>query len=177
MIEILLQSMAAFLAIFGFAIILDEPKQFLFYAGSAGGVGWFAYLMTLEAKQSVIMAAFLSSFFAAILSHLFARKLKAPVTIFLVAGILPAVPGASIYRCVSYLIQRKTMLSTYHLIQTIQIAGAMALAIFIVDSLFRFQQKTMPDHREGKEDRDSSDCGCNSRCDQKGDPPAGRLSD
>ena len=157
--EILIQSAAAFLAIFGFAIILDAPKPFLLFAGAAGGVGWFAYLLTLEAGQSVILAAFLSSLAAAILSHLFARKLKAPVTVFLVAGILPAVPGASIYRCVYYLIQRKPTLSTAYLVQTVQIAGAMALAIFIVDSLFRLMQKSTADGTEGKADRDSSDCG------------------
>ena len=165
--EILIQSAAAFLAIFGFAIILDAPKKFLFYAGAAGGVGWLAYLLTLEANQSVILAAFLSSLSAAVLSHLFARKLKAPVTVFLVAGILPAVPGASIYRCVYYLIQRQTMLSTYHLMQTLQIAGAMALAIFIVDSLFRLMQKNTADGMEEKAGRDSSDCGCSSRRDPR----------
>ena len=51
-------------------------------------------------------------------------------------------PGASVYRCVYFMIQGLADLSTYHLVQTIQIAGAMALAIFIVDSLFRLVQKT-----------------------------------
>lgn len=72
----------------------------------------------------------------------FCKGLKAPVTVFLVAGILPTVPGASVYRCVYFMIQGLADLSTYHLVQTIQIAGAMALAIFIVDSLFRLVQKT-----------------------------------
>ena len=175
--EILIQSAAAFLAIFGFAIILDAPKKFLFYAGAAGGVGWLAYLLTLEANQSVILAAFLSSLSAAVLSHLFARKLKAPVTVFLVAGILPAVPGASIYRCVYYLIQRQTMLSTYHLRQTRQIEGAMALAIFSVASLFRLMQQFTADGMEEKAGRDSSDCGCSSRRDPRDGLPVEHPSD
>lgn len=78
-----------------------------------------------------------SSLAAALLSQVFARVLKAPVTIFLVAGILPTVPGASIYRSVYFLIQGQTKWYNFYLIQTIQIAGAMAVAIFIVDSLFR----------------------------------------
>lgn len=49
-----------------------------------------------------------SSLAAALLSQVFARVLKAPVTIFLVAGILPTVPGASIYRSVYFLIQGQT---------------------------------------------------------------------
>ena len=144
MTELAVQSAAAFLAIFGFSIILDVPKKFLLYAGAAGGVCWFVYLLALQAdgKRSLIMAAFLSSLVVSILSHIFARVLKAPVTVFLVAGILPTVPGASVYRCVYFMIQGLADLSTYHLVQTIQIAGAMALAIFIVDSLFRLVQKT-----------------------------------
>ena len=112
MTELAVQSAAAFLAIFGCSIILDVPKKFLL------------------------------SLVVSILSHIFARVLKAPVTVFLVAGILPTVPGASVYRCVYFMIQGLADLSTYHLVQTIQIAGAMALAIFIVDSLFRLVQKT-----------------------------------
>lgn len=141
MIRLAVQSAAAFLAIFGFSIILDAPRKFLFYAGLAGGIGWFVYLLTGDFGQSPQMAAFLSSLAVAVLSQLFARALKAPMTVFMVAGILPTVPGASIYRAVYYLIQGVVDLSTFYLIQTLQIAGAMALAIFIVDSLFRLFQK------------------------------------
>ena len=115
MTELAVQSAAAFLAIFGFSIILDVPKKFLLYAGAAGGVCWFVYLLALQAGRSLIMAAFLSSLVVSILSHIFARVLKAPVTVFLVAGILPTVPGASVYRCVYFMIQGLADLSTYHL--------------------------------------------------------------
>ena len=79
MTELAVQSAAAFLAIFGFSIILDVPKKFLLYAGAAGGVCWFVYLLALQAGRSLIMAAFLSSLVVSILSHIFARVLKAPV--------------------------------------------------------------------------------------------------
>ena len=57
MTELAVQSAAAFLAIFGFSIILDVPKKFLLYAGAAGGVCWFVYLLALQAGRSLIMAA------------------------------------------------------------------------------------------------------------------------
>ena len=66
---------------------------------------------------------------------------KAPVTVFLVSGILPTVPGASIYRSVYYLIQGASSLSNVYFMETLQISGAMAMAIFIVDSIFRLMQK------------------------------------
>ena len=132
--ELMIQSVGAFLAIFGFSLLVDMPRKYLVYAGIAG---WLAYLVSMQVGTSQVAAAFFSSLAAALLSQVFARVLKAPVTIFLVAGILPTVPGASIYRSVYFLIQGQTKWYNFYLIQTIQIAGAMAVAIFIVDSLFR----------------------------------------
>ena len=135
--ELMIQSVGAFLAIFGFSLQVDMPRKYLVYAGITGGAGWLAYLVSMQVGTSQVAAAFFSSLAAALLSQVFARVLKAPVTIFLVAGILPTVPGASIYRSVYFLIQGQTKWYNFYLIQTIQIAGAMAVAIFIVDSLFR----------------------------------------
>ena len=98
-------------------------------------VAVFSFL--LEVPRHLLEAAFLSSLMVPLFSHILARIKKAPVTVFLVSGILPAVPGTSIYRCVYYLIQDATDLSILYLIETLQIAGAIAMAIFIMDSFFR----------------------------------------
>ena len=97
---ILIRSMGAFLAVLSFGLVLELPKKYLFHAGLVGGLGWLVYQVVEVCLVSEPMAAFLSSLMVAGMSHVFARKLKAPVTVFLVAGILPSVPGASIYRCV-----------------------------------------------------------------------------
>ena len=98
------------------------------------------YLLVELWVKSEPMAAFLSSLVVAGMSHIFARKWKAPVTVFLVAGILPSVPGASIYRSVYYMIQDASSMATFYLVQTLQIAGAIAMAVFFIDSLFRLGQ-------------------------------------
>ena len=71
------------------------------------------------------------------MSHILARTLKAPVTIFLVPGILPLVPGGPIYRSVYYFINDNSGLGNMYFTQTLQIAGAIAMSIFIMDSIFR----------------------------------------
>ena len=90
--ELMIQSVGAFLAIFGFSLLVDMPRKYLVYAGITGGAGWLAYLVSMQVGTSQVAAAFFSSLAAALLSQVFARVLKAPVTIFLVAGILPTVP-------------------------------------------------------------------------------------
>ncbi len=135
---ILIRSMGAFLAVLSFGLVLELPKKYLFHAGLVGGLGWLVYQVVEVCLVSEPMAAFLSSLMVAGMSHVFARKLKAPVTVFLVAGTLP---GASIYRCVYYMMRDIRILSTRYLVETLQIAGAIALAVFFIDSVFRLVQQ------------------------------------
>lgn len=136
-IRLLVQSAAAFFAICGFSVAMDIPKKLITWAGFSGMVGWAVYLTSAQLGITKAGAAFWSSFAVVIVSNILARRLKAPVTVFFVAGILPAVPGASIYRAVFYFIDGKTALSQFYIVETMLIAGAMALAIFIVDSIMK----------------------------------------
>ena len=88
-------------------------------------------------ELGVVFSSFLSVLAIAFLAHLFARIFKEPVTVFLIAGILPTVPGAGMYRTAYYLIQNDSEKSGYYLLQTLEIAGVIALAIFIMDTLFK----------------------------------------
>ena len=123
----IIQVFSAFWAVAMFSILTETPKKFLPYAAFSGGFAWWAYLVINNLTHSILAVAFLS--------HILARIMKAPVTVFLIAGILPSVPGAGIYRTVYYLIQGDQALSTHYLISTLHTAGAIALAIFITDSV------------------------------------------
>lgn len=164
-IQTAVQTLSAFLAVVCFGLLLEMPKRYLVDAGVVGGAGWLVYLLTAQWSGSNILAAFASTLVVALISHIFARFLKAPVTVFLVAGILPAVPGASIYRCVFYVIRSGRSLSTYYLVKTLQIAGAIAVAIFIMDSIFRLVQ----DHEKRR--KENHLCGNSGRSDLTGDLP------
>ena len=131
----IIQVFSAFWAVAMFSILTETPKKFLPYAAFSGGFAWWAYLVINNLTHSTLQAAFFSILAVAFLSHILARIMKAPVTVFLLAGILPSVPGAGIYRTVYYLIQGDQTLSTHYLISTLHTAGAIALAIFITDSV------------------------------------------
>lgn len=133
----IIQILSAFSAVFMFTMILEIPKQYIPYTAASGALGWWVYLTVQNAGNPSMLAAFLSTLVVAFLSHILARVKKAPVTVFLVSGTLPAVPGAAIYRSVYYFLQNDSQLATRNLLETIQIAGAIAMAIFMMDSLFR----------------------------------------
>ena len=48
-------------------------------------------------KRQVVIAALFATFFVTVLARILSIIKKAPVTIYLVTGILPLVPGAGIY--------------------------------------------------------------------------------
>lgn len=69
-----------------------------------------------------------------------ARALKAPVILFLLGGILPLVPGVGIYRAVYNMIYGMESASQV-LVETLLITGAIALAIFVMDTLIDIEKR------------------------------------
>lgn len=133
----ILQIVGAFVAMYWFAVLIETPKKYLPMAGVVASVGWFVYLTCENASDDAVLATFFSALTVTIISHVLARKLKTPVTIFLIAGIIPTVPGATMYRIAYYVILGDNDMSIHYLMEMFKIAGAIAVAIFIVDSLFR----------------------------------------
>ncbi len=138
---VVIQTAGAFFAVASFSLILEVPKKLVVWSGLAGGLCWLVYLLVREASASVVLAAFLSGISVACFGQTAAKKLKAPATVFLIPGILPLVPGASIYHSVYFMIHNNREQSAYYLTETLQIAGAIAMAVFLVDSLFQLARK------------------------------------
>lgn len=136
-----IRTAGAFLAIYAFSILMDTPRKYVLRAGIVGAIGGFVYLVSVQAGLGDVASSFLSSFAAALVSHTFARIFKTPVTLFLVAGILPIVPGAGMYRTVHFILARDEAQAVHYLVQTIEIAGVIALAIFVMDTIFRSMLK------------------------------------
>ena len=135
--EVVLQVVSVFFGVLAVGILYQVPKQYLVLTGVTGAVGWFVDLVAMEWTGNEIFTSFLAAFTVAILSQIFARISKAPVTIYLVTGILPLVPGIGMYRTVYYLLRDNMAEVSYYLSYTLQVAGMIALAIFVVDSFFR----------------------------------------
>ncbi len=137
----LIKVVGAFIAIAAFAVLLETPKRYLKYAGIVGAIGWFVFLLSEEIGATEVFATFLSAMSISIVSHIFARVFKAPVTVFLVAGILPTVPGAGMYRIAYSVIEGYNGMTSHYMMKTLELAAAIALGIFVVDAFFRIFQK------------------------------------
>lgn len=139
--EIVLQVVSAFIGVVTLAVLFQVPKRYLLLTGVTGGVGWLVQLTMTELLENQVFVAFLAAFSVAVLSQIFARISKAPVTLYLVTGILPLVPGIGMYRTVYYLLQGNNKETSHYFAYTLQVAGMIALAIFVVDSFFKVVYK------------------------------------
>lgn len=133
----IIQGISAFFATAAFAILFYLPKKYLIHAGMTGAFGWVIYLMVKDVNNDKVLANFIATLFVALISHVLARVYKTPVTMFLIPGVIPLVPGAGMYQIVQSIVDNALEQTSYYFFQTIQMAGAIALGIFIIDTVFR----------------------------------------
>ena len=139
----IIQMIAAFLAVVFFSITLEVNKKFILFAGISGMIGWITYLICIKNGVNDIISYMFSGIVIALLSYIFSIIFKVVVTIFLIPGILPIVPGVAIYRTVYYLIINDISNTRHYLVQTILISGSIAIAIFLVETLVIISKKVI----------------------------------
>ena len=127
--SVLMGVVGSFVAIIAFSVLLETPGKYLWQTGVVGAIGGGVYLLCTHRGVDVVPASFFSALAIAFMAHLFARIFKAPVTVFLIAGILPTVPGAGMYRIAYSIVANDRAGCAYYLLQTLEIAGMIALAI------------------------------------------------
>ena len=128
----MVQVIAAFLVTAAFSIILNNGRHQLVYCGFVGAAGWYAYLLTISYGSSIVLASFFGALVVSIMASLLSYIRKAPITVFQIAGIIPLVPGMGMYRTLDAVISNQYDQVTYHLLQTLQIAGALSVAMMLI---------------------------------------------
>lgn len=127
----------AFLACVGFGLIFNIQGTGVLITGLGGAVGWLVYLVVMSVQDNDILAAFVAAMAIAVYSELMARVRRCPVTGYLQIALLPLVPGAGVYRAMSYCVEGKTELFTTTLLHTIGFAAALSVGAMLASSLIR----------------------------------------
>ena len=126
---IIIEAIVAVFATISFAILFNAPKKEVIYCGLTGSLAWTIYYgMTQEGVNSVL-ASLVASFGLTILARAFAVIRKSPVTMYLLPGIFPLVPGAGIYYTAYYLFIGNNEMSAFKGLETLEIAGAIVFGI------------------------------------------------
>ena len=94
----LVQLIAAFLGTMAFAVLFGVPRNFYFDAGFCGMMGWLLYLiLTRYSAFSAVEVMFCATALVTLIALLQSIGRKCPITVFLISGIFPLVPGAGIF--------------------------------------------------------------------------------
>lgn len=124
--------LSAFISTIGFSIVFHVQRKHLIVCGTVGALGWFVYLAGLEFGLTDVLSTFLASLLVTQLSYVLARRRKSPVTVFLIAGIIPLVPGLGLYRTMSAVLESNYSQAVNYAALTFEISGVIAGAIVIV---------------------------------------------
>ena len=121
------------IATIAFGITFQVPRRHYLAAGITGAVGWMVYIFGVELLgMSPAIATLVATLPLTGCARFFSITHKAPVTIFLLPGIFPLVPGAGIYYTAYYFIQGNNALALANGISTFKIAVALAVGIALV---------------------------------------------
>ena len=133
------QVIAAVAGTVGFSVLYSVPRAYYPYCGFIGGAGWMVYCL-LASKCSPPEAILFAAILVVFLSRIFAVKERCPVTIFLISGIFPLVPGGGIYWTAYYIVTGEVGLAAQKGFAAVKVAVAIVLAIVFV---FQLPQKIL----------------------------------
>ncbi|MGB4311654.1 MAG: threonine/serine exporter family protein [Natronincolaceae bacterium] len=141
MIEYIKNFVHAYISTVGFAIIFNTPKSALIKSGLVGGLGWLIYVLTKSLFNSVIFSTFIASMSIALLGEYFAFIDKNPVTIYIIPGIIPLVPGFGLYNTMLSIVEKQFDKVAEHGSETLMISMAIAGALVIVLSVNSYRRQ------------------------------------
>jgi uncharacterized membrane protein YjjB (DUF3815 family) len=133
--QIPIQVIAAGGAAACYAVWNYVPRFAIGTVGVAGALGWLAYLLLVQVGITTLVATFISAFVVGLLSWGFARVQHAPVTLYVVPGILPLLPGVTIYTGMLDLARNQNVDGLLELVHALFLGGALAAGVALSHSL------------------------------------------
>ncbi len=125
----IIQFIVSMLATISFAILFNAPKKEVLFCGLTGAFGWMVYYLITTQDISNVLASLIASFGLTLLARGLAVARQNPVTVYLLTGIFPLVPGAGIYYTAYYLLTGDSAMSGAKCLETVYIAGAIVFGI------------------------------------------------
>ncbi len=149
MVENIIAVISAVVGTVGFSFMLRLRKHRLPIIAVSTALCYSVYLLGVYLSFEDFISNFLASVFAAFASEFLARKIKAPVTVFLIPTILPLVPGSSLYYTIEAVFKSDFDTALTHFSALGMTIGAILLGIITVNTIMKFirNYQTSKNHR------------------------------
>ncbi len=133
--QIPIQVIAAAFAAASFAVSNNIPRLRILAAGLAGGVGWLTYLLAIKFWNAPLVATFGAAFVVGMVGWGLARWQHSPITLYILPGVLPLLPGITIYQGMLALTENRTVDGLVLLIQATFLGGALAAGVALSNAV------------------------------------------
>ena len=131
------QAIAVFIGCCGFCILFNVHGRGMVLCVAGGVAAWMLYLLWRALGFDVYAANLFAAVFAALYAEVMARLRKCPATPYLVIATLPMLPGAGVYYTMSLGLDGEMMTAVGKGLETVGIAGSLAVGILLVSTVFR----------------------------------------
>ena len=130
------QLIAAFAGTVAFGFLFGIPRRYFGYCGLCGSVAWGVYVLSVWGSD--VVASFAATVVVTLMSRFLAVWKRCPVTVFLIAGLIPLVPGVGLYWTFYYLVTNQLEQMSPTGLVAVKSACAIVLGIVFV---FEIPQK------------------------------------
>lgn len=127
----IIQFLVAMIATIAFAVLFSAPKKEVIFCGFTGALGWIVYYILTQFGLNSIFSCVIATSILTLFARCFAIIRHSPVTVYLVTGIFPLVPGAGIYYTAYYMVGSDKALFAAKGLETFEVAAAIGFGILI----------------------------------------------
>jgi uncharacterized membrane protein YjjB (DUF3815 family) len=131
----IIPTLGALIATLGFGVMFNIRGRKLIASAFGGALGYVIYSVCVQANLGEPLAMFIASGAFTIYGEILARRLKAPVTLFIVCALIILVPGGGMYRTMLAIIQGNLNNAVQIGLSSLASAGSLALGTIFVSSL------------------------------------------
>ena len=135
--SVAMECVFAMVGCLGFAILFNIHGWGGMLCVIGGMLSWGIYRLVLGMGGAEISAYFWAALGASFYSEIMARVRKYPAISYLVVSVFPLIPGAGVYYAMNYAVRGQMSLFASKGMNTIAIAGIMAVGILLGSTIFR----------------------------------------
>ncbi len=134
--EFVLPCLYAFFGSCGFCFLFNVRGADVFLSGLCGMLSWLVYLLFGGMFETDIMQYLFAAAALGLQAEILARLRKVPVTLYLIIGMVPLVPGARIFYTMEDFLRGENASFLSNLLYTVKIGGAIAVGLVVSKLVF-----------------------------------------
>lgn len=151
--NLIVQTLAAFIGTIGFAVLFGVPSRYYISTGVIAAIGWAVYfLIAVNSSLSTVENTFITAIFVSIISRYAAVIYKCPVTVFLICGLFPLIPGGGVFWTTYYITSHQLNMALTSGMTALFISVAIVIAMVIISAIpqycFSFRKSKYKSYRD-----------------------------